>query len=141
MTALFSRRSLLGLALAGLFALPIMPGQAQNFEFSVTPYTPEVLSAAQASGEPFLLDFFAPWCTTCRAQERVIYNLLETNAEYRDILIIRVDWDTNRTGPLVAELQIPRRSTLVVMQGTVELGRIVADTREASIAALLDLAI
>ena len=139
MTTSLSRRSFIGLALAGLLSLPGVPALAADYP--VTEYTPEAVAAARASGKPFLLDFFAPWCTTCRAQERVISGLLQNNPAYREIQIIRVDWDTNRTGPLVAELQIPRRSTLVVMQGTVELGRIVADTREANIAALLDLAI
>ena len=67
--------------------------------------------------------------------------LIDGNPEYRKVLIIRVDWDSNRTGPLVAELQIPRRSTLVVMQGESELGRVVAGTQPSQIAALLDLAI
>jgi len=141
MTVLFSRRSVLGLAFAAGIGLLTAPVAAEVFQFSVTPYTPEAVAEARASGEPFLLDFYAPWCTTCRAQERVIYNLQEANAQYRDINIIRVDWDTNRDGPLATSLQIPRRSTLVVLQGEAELGRIVADTREANIAALLDLAI
>ena len=108
---------------------------------TVTTYTPAVLSQAQASGKPFLIDFFATWCTTCKAQERVIEGLIEENPSYGAIPIIRVDWDEHERGELVRSMGIPRRSTLVVMEGTSELGRIVAGTGKAQIAELLDLAL
>jgi thiol:disulfide interchange protein len=139
MPSTFNRRAILGCALALAIWLP--GSAALAADYPVIEYTPAALAEARASGAPFVLDFFAPWCSTCRAQERVIAGLMQDNAAYRGIPIIRVDWDTNRTGPLVAELQIPRRSTLVVMQGNDELGRVVADTRQSAIAALLDLAL
>lgn len=123
------------LAAVGLLA----PGHA--FALTVTPYTPAALTAAQQSGKPFLIDFFATWCTTCRAQQRVIEGLIEENSAYGAIPIIRVDWDENERGELVRDMAIPRRSTLVVMQGDTELGRLVAETGKDEIAALLDLAL
>jgi thioredoxin 1 len=109
-------------------------------DYSYTDYSPEVLADARASGKPFLVDFFAPWCVTCRAQERVVTRLYEGDSKYNDIQIIRVDWDTYRSSQLVADWQIPRRSTLVLIEGDTELGRLVADTREDAIRGLLDLA-
>jgi thiol:disulfide interchange protein len=109
-------------------------------EYSYTEYSPEVLAAAQATGEPFLVDFFAPWCPTCRAQERVLTSLYSGNSKYNAIPVIRVDWDTWRNSELVAAWRIPRRSTLVLVEGNTELGRIVADTREERIVNLLELA-
>lgn len=109
-------------------------------DYSYTVYSPEALAEARASGEPFLIDFFAPWCTTCRAQERVVAGLYEGDSKYNAIEVIRVDWDTYRDSELVASMAIPRRSTLVLIAGDTELGRIVADTREDTIQALLDLA-
>lgn len=108
---------------------------------TATNYTPAALAEAQAGGKPFLIDFFATWCSTCRAQERVIEGLIEVNPAYRDIPIIRVDWDEHERGELVRSMGIPRRSTLVVMDGTTELGRIVAGTGKDQIAELLDLAL
>lgn len=109
-------------------------------EYSYTDYSPQLLADARASGKPFLVDFFAPWCVTCRAQERIVSRLYEGDSRYNDIQIIRVDWDTYRSSQLVADWNIPRRSTLVLIEGDSELGRLVADTREDAIRGLLDLA-
>lgn len=105
----------------------------------VTPYTPQSLATAQASGKPFLLDFFATWCVTCKAQERVLEQLRGANPAYDAIPIVRVDWDENEHGPLVRGMAIPRRSTLVMMRGQTELGRVLAATGTDAIAALLNL--
>jgi thiol:disulfide interchange protein len=104
-------------------------------------YSPDVLVGLQASGKPFLIDFFATWCSTCAAQERVLEELTGENAAYEAIPILRVDWDLHGDGELSRRLAIPRRSTLVVMSGDRELGRLVAETRKDQIAALLDLAL
>lgn len=132
-----SRRVAMGLIAAAsltLTATPSLAGEHQD-------YTPEALDALKASGKPYLLDFYAPWCGTCRAQERVIGQLQEENPAYRGITLMRVDWDSNRNGDLVRDLGIPRRSTLVIFKGDTELGRVVAQTRKEQIAALLDTAI
>src|SRR5690606_8628735 len=119
----FSRR----LAIAAFVATLVTGGllaAAPASALTATPYTPATLTAAQQSGKPFLIDFFATWCTTCRAQQRVIEGLIEENPAYGAIPIIRVDWDENERGELVRDMAIPRRSTLVVMQGDTELGRL-----------------
>lgn len=130
-----SRRNILALGIAGAMAAVSLPAMAGN---SVD-YDPTVLQGAVDSGKPYLLDFAASWCATCKAQERVLAGLQAENAAYNGIQILRVDWDIHRSGPLVATLAIPRRSTLVLMQGQTELGRVVAQTSQSAIAALLDL--
>jgi len=106
----------------------------------VVTYSEDTLASAAASGQPYLLDFFATWCTTCAAQERVLEGLYGENPAYAAIPIVRVDWDEYSRGDLVRNMGIPRRSTLVLMRGTTELGRLVAETRKDAIAGLLDLA-
>ena len=51
---------------------------------------------------------------------------------------VRVDWDSYGDQPVSTDRKIPRRSTLLVLRGDKELGRIVAGTSEADIKALLD---
>ena len=67
--------------------------------------------------------------------------LLDSNPAYREVTIMRVDWDTHRDGALVRELKIPRRSTLVMFSGGQEVGRVVAQTGRDSIEALFKAAL
>jgi thioredoxin 1 len=107
-----------------------------------TPYTPELLKSDLAAGKTVFLDFKASWCPTCAAQGRVIESLKAENPAYEaNIVFLVADWDTWFDKPIVRDMKIPRRSTLVVLRGDKELGRIVAGTAKADIKALLDLAL
>jgi len=105
-------------------------------------YTPGLVDRELAAGKTVFVDFAATWCTTCRAQERQITALLEENPAYLEaITFVNVDWDEHGNGELARRLNIPRRSTLVVLKGDAELGRIVAGTGKAEIKGLLDTAL
>jgi thiol-disulfide isomerase/thioredoxin len=115
---------------------PILPALA-----ATAPYSAAALKAAEATGQPFILDFFADWCTTCAAQHRVLDKLRAANPAYDGIPFMQVNWDAEEHGPLVRAMNIPRRSTLVVLRGDHELGRIVAETDPGKIEDLLKLAL
>ncbi|MEM9127685.1 MAG: thioredoxin family protein [Pseudomonadota bacterium] len=107
-----------------------------------TPYVPGLVESELASGKTVFLDFTAAWCTTCARQERVLTELKGENPAYEQaISFIDVDWDMFRQAEITQRLRIPRRSTLVVLKGNSELGRIVAGTRKADIKALMDKAL
>jgi len=109
---------------------------------SFTAYTPGLVQTELAAGKTVFLDFKASWCSTCAAQERVINALLAENPAYSEqITFINVDWDTYKNDALTQSMNIPRRSTLVVLKGDKELGRIVAGTSRADIKALMDTAL
>jgi thioredoxin 1 len=102
-------------------------------------YTPGSAEAAMDEGKIVLLDFWASWCSTCAAQERVLAALRAENPAYdQTITFFVVDWDAYGKESLAKGLGIPRRSTLVLLKGREELGRIVAGTSKAEIKALLD---
>ena len=128
-----------GLLVATAAAITL-PGLARAS--AVIPYTPGVVKKELAAGKTVFLDFFATWCTTCAAQHRVIKALKAANPAYeKDITFIQVDWDTYRNAEITRRMKIPRRSTLVVLKGDRELGRIVAGTGKAQIKGLLDTAL
>ena len=105
-------------------------------------YTPGLVDARLEAGETLFLDFKASWCGTCKAQEKVINALKAENPAYADnITFINVDWDSYAKADLTRRLKIPRRSTLVVLRGSEELGRVVADTSRDGIKALMDTAL
>ncbi len=108
----------------------------------VRDYKPGMAAKALKAGKTVFLDFSATWCSTCAAQDRVINALRGENPAYdANIAFIKVDWDDYGTGKLSKQLQIPRRSTLVVLKGNQELGRIVAGTARGQIKDLMDIAL
>jgi thioredoxin 1 len=110
--------------------------------WAADPYTPELLKADLAAGKTVFLDFKASWCPTCAAQGRAIDALKAENPAYEAAITFLVaDWDEWGEGDLVRQLNIPRRSTLVVLKGDQELGRVVAETAKDKIKALMDTAL
>lgn len=131
-----NRRDFIALTSAAAVTLPRI-GWAKPLD-----YTEGLVMERLAAGETLFVDFKASWCGTCQAQERVLNALKEENPAYEQaITFINVDWDTYKDALLTSELNIPRRSTLVVLKGDVELGRIVAGTARKDIKALMDMAL
>jgi thiol-disulfide isomerase/thioredoxin len=130
------RRDFLVLTAAVSLAMPLRARAA------AVDYTPGLVEQRLAAGETVFLDFKASWCSTCAAQERVINALMQENPDYsRRVTFVNVDWDQYQGDALTKRLNIPRRSTLVVLKGDQELGRIVAGTGRAEIKALMDAAL
>lgn len=128
------------IASLGAFAAApwLAPSLAHASEF--VEYTPGVIDTALQQGRTVFVDYSATWCGTCRRQERVVNNLRATNAAYDQAMtFVRVDWDTYRTHEVAVRRSIPRRSTLLVLKGNQELGRIVAGTSATQIRQLMDL--
>ena len=134
-----NRRDFIALTAAVTLAAPL---GATRLRAETVTYTPGVVSQALDAGKTVFVDFHATWCSTCKAQERVMNLLKSGNPDYeKHVTFVVVDWDTYKDGMLAAELKIPRRSTLVVLKGDKELGRIVAGTARAQIKGLMDTAL
>lgn len=122
--------------LASAAALVILPEAAPA---EILDYADGLVRERLAAGETVFVDFSATWCGTCRAQGRAIDALRAENPAYDDaITFVKVDWDSFKDGMLAAELGVTRRSTLIVLRGEDELGRIVADTSREAIKRLMD---
>ncbi len=111
---------------------------ADEANFDVIAYKPGIVKQALADGKTVFIDYATHWCTTCKSQERTIRSLRKENPKYNDLLFVRVDWDEDSSSPISTDYNIPRRSTLLVLKGDRELGRIVAGTGRGQIKELLD---
>ena len=131
---ILSRRFFNGAIVAGALAAAAQlgPGRANN---TVVPFSAEAFKAAQASGSPILVEIHADWCPTCKAQKPIL-DKLTADPKFKDLKIFRVDFDAMK--PEVKQFGAQMQSTLIVFKGSAEQGRSVGDTKEASIAALLD---
>lgn len=131
------RRTFLAVAATAAISLPIPALAGAGTEAS-----PEDVTKALADGKTVFVDFYAPWCSTCARQERVIEALLKENPSYEQtVTFMALNWDKHKKSDLAKELNIPRRSTLVVLKESGEFGRIVAGTSKGEIKALMDKAV
>lgn len=105
-------------------------------------YRPGIVDEALKDGKTVFLDFAASWCGTCKAQGRQMDALMSENPAYvENVVFVKIDWDAYSNAAITFDLQIPRRSTLVVLKGDEELGRIVASTSREDIKGLMDTAL
>ena len=127
------RRIFLGF-IAALLMTPSILVAEENID-----YEPGLIKQALANGETVFVDYAADWCGTCKRQERIISMLRSKNPQYdENITFVRVDWDEYSSHEITTSRNIPRRSTLLVLKGNKELGRIVAGTNTDEIKKLLD---
>jgi thioredoxin 1 len=98
------------------------------------PYTAAALAEAQWLGRPVLVEIFAPWCSTCRAQKEVL-DVIELEQRYWQVIRLVVDFDDAAAD--VRQLKATRQGTLIMFKGAVETGRIVGVSRRDAIEALL----
>lgn len=130
------RRTFLATSVAAL----TVPFAAQAAGF--VDYETGLIKSALEKGDTVLVDYSAKWCSTCKRQERVINALRSENPAYDSAMtFVKVDWDTFKKDDVTTSRGVPRRSTLILLRGDQELGRIVAGTSTEQIQALLDLAL
>lgn len=127
-------RSLALAVVASVALLASLPASSAEWK----PFDAAAFAQAQKEGKPILVDIFAAWCPTCRAQNPILTQLTR-EPKYQDMVVFKVDFDTQKDD--VRALKAQSQSTLIVYNGETEKGRTVGGTNPASIAALLDSAL
>ena len=121
---------------------PTEPEEIQRVysEYSVSSYIEKqafdraAFEQAQAADKRILVDIWAPWCPTCRAQEPIIDRVAAARGN-ESLVVFRVHFDNQKAE--VRRFGAQRQSTLIAYRGTRETGRLVADTDPDRIAALV----
>jgi thioredoxin 1 len=126
-----TRRNIITLAAVTL-AMPAVAARAMDAKF--TEFTDAGFKAAQKAGKSILVDVWASWCPTCKAQGPILKSLLDQPTN-KNIVMFRVNFDTQLD--VLKELNVQSQSTLITFKGMAETGRSVGDTDPASIAQLL----
>lgn len=104
------------------------------FAAETKPFDQATFAALQAANKPVLVDVYADWCPTCKAQEPLISALIGS-PEFKDYTVLRVNFDTQKD--VRKSLRVANQSTLIVYRGKRELARTTGDTNKDSIAASL----
>jgi thioredoxin 1 len=127
-------RSLLLAVVAAVALVGSLPASGAEWK----PFDASAFAMAKKDGKPILIDVFAAWCPTCRAQNPILVQLTR-EPKYQDLVVLKVDFDTQKDA--LRALNAQSQSTLIVFKGETEQGRSVGDTDKDSIAALLDKAL
>ena len=127
-------RSLLLAIVAAVALLGAPPASAAEWK----PFSAAAFAEAQKEGKSILVDIFAPWCPTCRAQNPILVQLTR-EPQFNNLVVFKVDFDNQPD--VVRSFGARSQSTLIAYKGATETGRSAGDTAPDSIAALLSSAL
>ena len=110
--------------------------------YAPTEYLPSEWRSFRKENKIALLNFNASWSMTCQLKREALEQLLSENPDYASsITHLDIDWDTYAFAEWTKAMKVERRSTLVVMKGTREVARLVAEPEYDKIKGLLDTAL
>lgn len=93
-------------------------------------YSADSFKAAQNAGDTIVVDVYATWCPTCRAQAPIL-NELRKDARLKNTRFVKVNFDKHKS--FLREHRIPRQSTILVFKGKTESGRSIAQTNRGKL--------
>jgi len=132
-----NRRHLIAASLSGVGMIAIAAA-AFAFDPIAAPapvaFDRAAFEQAQADDKRILIDIWAPWCPTCRAQAPIIDSVARARGN-ENLVVFKVHFDNQKAE--VRRFGAQRQSTLIAYRGTRETGRLVADTNPDRIAALV----
>ena len=108
-----------------LFTTTLLAASLSAQALTAAPYSAEALASAQKAGKPVALQFHAPWCPTCRAQDKALA-VLKAEPGAVDIQLLVVDYDSEVA--LKKALKVRTQSTLIVYRGAAETTRAIGIT-------------
>ncbi len=85
---------------------------------------------AQKKGKTIIVDVYADWCPTCRAQAPILEELRKER-QGKDVLFVKVNFDDEKA--FLREHRIPRQSTVLVFDGMTEKARSIAQTNRTKL--------
>ncbi|WP_299193526.1 thioredoxin family protein [uncultured Erythrobacter sp.] len=120
MTRLFLLLTVIGALVVGVMQL-----NAQVSTAGWQTYDEAEFMMAQKKGKTIVVDVYANWCPTCRAQAPIMDELRQEHAS-ADVLFVKVNFDQEKD--FLRAHRIPRQSTILVFNGMEESARSIAET-------------
>jgi thiol-disulfide isomerase/thioredoxin len=102
--------------------------------FDLKPYKADAFKAAQDASKPVVVDVYASWCPTCRAQ-KMVFDKLKDKPDYAAVTVFLVDFDNDAAA--LKAFGVNQQSTLIAFKGATETARSAGATKTEAIEALL----
>ena len=118
-------RLFLIIAAIGAFVIGATQLTAQGTAANWTTYDEAEFMMAQKKGKTIVVDVYADWCPTCRAQAPILEEL-RTEKQSSDVLFVKVNFDDEKA--FLRANRVPRQSTVLVFKGMDEVARSIAET-------------
>lgn len=94
--------------------------------FEKLPFSEALFSELQAQNAVIMIDVYAPWCPTCKKQQKLFQQFHEQNPD-KPFHVLVVDYDNDKQW--VKKFRAPRQSTLLLYKGDKQFWYSVAETR------------
>lgn len=122
----FMRLASAGLVVAGILLAPASR-TSEKAELGWKPYDAAAVTAAIASGQPVVLDFYADWCLPCKELDKLTFSEQRVAARLGQMALYKVDMtrSTPDTDALRSKFAVAGVPTIVFHRG----GKEVAGTR------------
>ncbi|MCK0127808.1 thioredoxin family protein [Erythrobacter sp. F6033] len=127
MTRLFILVGIIGAAIFGTMQL-----SAQASANGWQTYDAGEFMMAQKKGKTIVVDVYADWCPTCRAQAPIMEELRKEK-QNGNTLFVKVNFDDEKA--FLRAHRIPRQSTILVFNGETEVVRSIAETNRTRLRA------
>lgn len=119
------KRLFLLIAAIGAFVVGASQLTAQANASNWITYDEAEFMMAQKKGKTIVVDVYADWCPTCRAQAPILEEL-RNEKQTPDVLFVKVNFDDEND--FLRDNRIARQSTVLVFKGMDEVARSIAET-------------
>jgi thioredoxin 1 len=111
---MLSRRSLIfaAIAVTAGFAVPSLATETRIFD-------QKTFAEAQKAGRPIFVGIHASWCSTCKAQDPILGELMAA-PKFKDLVYFVIDFDGQKDAVKLFGVRV--QSTLIAFKGEKETG-------------------
>ncbi len=113
------------IAAIGAIVIGAMQLSAKSDTTGWQTYDAAEFTMAQGKGKTIVVDVYADWCPTCRAQAPIL-DELRAEKSGANVKFVKVNFDDEKA--FLRKHRIPRQSTVLVFKGEKEVARTIAET-------------